>query len=344
MVSSNVKLTNHEPDVVVAPENPQLVELSDVKSTIPEPDVVVGPNVHQSSPSASQAQPKFQFRKPPKGLKNMGNTCYANAILTCFFTFPELWDFPSSSPFLQSLKVVLVALNSASASFAPKPFLISLKKHITGLQSHAFRYNQQHDASEVLVYVLQEVQKVTTRSPQLVSSVLVPWYSCQSCNTRAEGQDLRRPESVLNLQVSESVSASVQNLLAGSELLRHCQECKGDQMCTEERIFDLLPNILILRLLRDQFDANLGVGVKLDTDVHCNKVLAIGSSSVQSPSVYHLTSVIHHTGDSLNKGHYFSTLINAKTKKMWRYNDEKVDRVTKLDGKTAYLLFYRKAL
>ena len=106
----------------------------------------------------------------------------------------------------------------------------------------------------------------------------------------------------------------------------------------------MLPNILILRLLRDQFDANLGVGVKLDTDVHCNKVLAIGSSSVQSPSVYHLTSVIHHTGDSLNKGHYFSTLINAKTKKMWRYNDEKVDRVTKLDGKTAYLLFYRKAL
>ena len=48
------------------------------------------------------------------------------------------------------------------------------------------------------------------------------------------------------------------------------------------------------------------------------EVLAIGSSSVQSPSVYHLTSVIHHTGDSLNKGHYFSTLTNAKTKKMWR--------------------------
>ena len=258
VVSSNVKLTNHEPDVVVAPENPQLVELSDVKSTIPEPDVL-GPNVHQSSPSASQAQPKFQFRKPPKGLKNMGNTCYANAILTCFFSFPELWDFPSSSPFLQSLKVVLVAMNSATASFAPKPFLISLKKHITGLQSHAFRYNQQHDASEVLVYVLQEVQKITTRSPQLVSSVLVPWYSCQSCNTRAEGQDLRRPESVLNLQVSESVSASVQHLLAGGELLRYCQKCKRDQMCTEERIFDLLPNGLILWLLRDQFDTNLGM-------------------------------------------------------------------------------------
>ena len=328
---------------MVAPNDPQLVELSDVKSTVP--DVVAGPNVHQSSPSASQAQPKFQFRKPPKGLKNMGNTCYANAILTCFFSFPELWDFPSSSPFLQSLKVVLVAMNSATASFAPKPFLISLKKHITGLQSHAFRFNQQHDASEVLVYVLQEVQKFTTRSPQLVSSVLVPWYSCQSCNTRAEGQDLRRPESVLNLQVSESVSASVQHLLAGGELLRYCQKCKRDQMCTEERTYDLLPNVLILRLLRDQFDTNLGVGVKLDTDVHCNKLLTIGSSSVQSPapSVYHLTSVIHHIGDSLNKGHYFSTLINAKTKKMWRYNDEKVDRVTKLDGKTAYLLFYRKA-
>ena len=319
VVSSNDKLPNRQSETVVVPN-------------VPEP----------SSLPASTSQ----FRKPSTGLENMGNTCYANAILTCLFSFPELWDFPSSSPLLQSLKVILVAMNSTPTSFAPKSFLVSLRKHITGLQSHAFRYNQQHDTSEVLVYILQEVHQFAPQNPQLVSSVLVPWYYCQSCNTREQGQDKKRPESVLNLQVSESVSASVQQLLAGSELKRYCQKCQSDQICTEERIFDLLPNVLILRLLRDQFDVNSGVGVKLDTDVHCDKVLTIGSSSVQSPvpSVYHLASVIHHTGDSLDKGHYFTTLINTKTMKMWGYNDVAVDRVTKIDGKTAYLLFYRKAL
>ena len=107
-----------------------------------------------------------------------------------------------------------------------------------------------------------------------------------------------------------------------------------------------IKSVLIFRLLRDQYDEEKGVGVKLRDKVRCDKVLNIRSGHGQVPnhSVYHLTSVIHHTGADSSSGHCTATLINANKKgTMWRYDDSKVTRVTKLDERTAYLLFYRKA-
>ena len=149
-----------------------------------------------------------------------------------------------------------------------------------------------------------------------------------------------------HLQVSESVSKSVQLLLSGSAVSRFCANCGKDQVCNEELTFTVLPDVLIFRLLRDQFDREKGIGVKLRDAVRCEKVLNICSGDRQLPefTTYHLTSVIHHTGAD-GAGHCTTSLVNASKKgMMWKYDDSKVPcKVTKLDERSAYILFYRKA-
>ena len=328
-------------DFVIHPPRPPNIEDSGNRSR-----VEIVSDGSQNVPSTSQGLPSVRFRRPSEGLVNLGNTCYANAILISLFSLPELWEFSSPSPLLQSLRLVLMTMNSPQPGYKPMNFLNSLKKHIMGIRGRAFRWNQQHDASEVLGYVLDEVQQFTRANKQLVGSHLVPCYSCLSCHHRVTVQGPSPKSNIVNIQVSESVSKSVQLLLAGSEVSRFCNNCNGDQICNEELTFTILPDVLIFRLLRDQYDKEKGVEVKLRDKVRCDKVLNIRSGHGQVPnhSVYHLTSVIHHTGANSSSGHCTATLINANKKgTMWRYDDSKVTRVTKFDERTAYLLFYRKA-
>ena len=69
------------------------------------------------------------------------------------------------------------------------------------------------------------------------------------------------------------------------------------------------------------------------------------SGDVLTPDIinYNLISVIHHTGDN-GAGHCTATIVNGnKQGVMWRYNDSQVSKVTKLDERSAYILFYRKS-
>ena len=294
-------------------------------------------------PGTSKGLSNGRLRRPSVGLVNLGNTCYANAILVCMFSLPELWEFPSTSSLLQSLRLVLMTMNSHQPSLRPMKFLTALKNHMTGKQRQAFRWNQQHDPSEVLGYVLDEVRQAT-HNLQLVSSHLVPTYCCLSCSHKGTVDGSSTESRIINLQVSESVSKSVQLLLSGSKVSRFCASCNRDQLCNEKLTFTILPDVLIFRLTRDQFCRKKGFK-KLRDKVKCDKVVHMPSGDVLTPDItnYNLISVIHHTGDN-GAGHCTATIVNGnKQGVMWRYNDSQVSKVTKLDERSAYILFYRKS-
>ena len=189
------------------------------------------------------------------------------------FSFPELWEFSSTSPLLQSLRLVLMTMNSPQPNLRPMKFLTALKSHMTGKQRQAFRWNQQHDPSEVLGYVLDEVRQAT-HNLQLVSSHLVPTYCCLSCSHKGTVDGSSTESRIINLQVSESVSKSVQLLLSGSEVSRFCASCNRDQLCNEKLTFTILPYVLIFGLTRDQFCRKKGFK-KLFDKVRCDKVVHI---------------------------------------------------------------------
>ena len=103
------------------------------------------------------------FRRPWLGLKNDSKTiCYANAVLNCLFPFPELWEFSSQDPLQKALKVMFIAMNtkpkdpSRATPLDPKQFLKSLATHMSSFQT-GFVYRRQHDAAEILGYVLDSL-------------------------------------------------------------------------------------------------------------------------------------------------------------------------------------------
>mgnify|MGYP002620554375 FL=1 len=83
----------------------------------------------------------------------------------------------------------------------------------------------------------------------------------------------------------------------------------------------------------------------------CNKLLPnqyfngqVEEEKNDQPAVYDLFGVVHHSGN-LNSGHCISHCKHPETGEWYRYDDEKVQKVTNLDEiitDTAYILFYRK--
>ena len=103
------------------------------------------------------------------------------------------------------------------------------------------------------------------------------------------------------------------------------------------------PQVLIVRLQRAQFHFHSGER-RVGDSVICDRQLTISTDENQdvSPAKYLLIAVIHHIGDSPSSGHYTATLINPRSKQMWKYDDESVTSEKSLDQQSAYILLYKK--
>ena len=134
-------------------------------------------------------------------------------------------------------------------------------------------------------------------------------------------------------------------MLLGDRVTLFCESCNSNQECIEQLSFSHLPDILILKIRRDQFVKGKGAR-RLERTVECDRHLSISLQDGDeiSSTKYHLIAVSHHLGQSLSKGHYTATLIDPRRKRnlMWSYNDGSVSKTRYLDERTAYILFYRK--
>ena len=231
---------------------------------------------------------------------------------------------------------------SKATPLRPRKFLVALGNHMSNLQSRPFCYNQQHDASEVLGYVLDDLFSAGVERSVVCSSFATS-YRCQACGITKPAFTNDVAESILNLEVCQSISTALMQRLSGSLVTRYCDECRSDQICVEMLSFMNLPDILILRLRRDQFVRNQGGG-RIAEQVNCDRCLTVGlgEGGNTPPATYHLVAVCHHTGQSLASGHFLTTLVDPHSENKWEYNDPSVSKTSALDPWSAYIFFYRK--
>ena len=121
----------------------------------------------------------------PAGLVNLGNTCYANAILQALRSIPEFWlhgGFPNSSnDLIDAFMKIIHRIKENSETFTPYRFLLTLSKRISAVSRSQFCFNTQQDASYVLMYLLNDLADVSPASRNSIETRLQITYVCNLC-------------------------------------------------------------------------------------------------------------------------------------------------------------------
>ncbi|XP_068131488.1 ubiquitin carboxyl-terminal hydrolase 50 isoform X2 [Hyperolius riggenbachi] len=315
------------------------------------------------------------------GLKNLGNTCYMNAVIQCLCSTVPLveyffsWQFENliardRKDFANAFAKLLAELwfGEAQSVVEPKEFWLAV------CQIHPpFSRKNQHDAQELLIYVLDELHHNLTSTASrrasdavggssnhtgrkvsdspisnLLQGVLRQRKICLECGKTSQKDDIF---TVLSLPIPLGKEASLydclqcffqQVMLTWRDKI-FCSYCKAKHDATIEVQIRKPPKILMLHLKRFEFRG--GVKKKLKTNVtfpleNLDMSPFLSTYYVQYPK-YNLYSVVNHSGE-LEFGHYTAYCKNPRTKAWNAFDDMKHFRIAEdtVQSPLAYILFY----
>uniref|UniRef100_A0A8C2W3V7 Ubiquitin carboxyl-terminal hydrolase 50 n=1 Tax=Chinchilla lanigera TaxID=34839 RepID=A0A8C2W3V7_CHILA len=314
------------------------------------------------------------------GLRNLGNTCYMNAVLQCLASVPPLAQYFRSGQYVTALHK---DCREVAASFAylltdmwlgdtdcvsPKQFRAAL-----GCLHPAFMRTTQQDAQEFLIYVLNALhealrkyhrrscekrsmqrccRKVTSSETSIITQLFegqlnysIMCLKCENCTYKNE------VFTVLSLPIPSEYECTLQDCLQcffQQDTLTwnnqiHCSFCETKQETAVKTTISKAPKIIIFHLKR--FDIQAQVKRKLRTDIYyplTNLDLTPYICPVfrKQPN-YSLCAVVNHFGD-LDCGHYTAFCWNSDTQAWYSFDDTRVSEIpaTSVQTTTAYLLFY----
>lgn len=276
------------------------------------------------------------------GLNNIGNTCYLNSAMQLVINCTVL------------SKVILTHNFDNKALNIYKSFLIDYKKNkvvnpiiiknLVGNKIKKFLNNNQHDAHEFLIYLIEILEEgfkneyknddkminniklnslVSTIFDTTVSSII---YS-EETNEKTKN---RVGEKILSIPIPNTPNPSLNDCL---NLFSEIEKLEGDSKWKSEKENKLvnaykrlylksLPKYLIIQLKRFSF---FSFSNKNNKDINVPINLNINESK------YSLRGIIYHSGN-VNGGHYVS-VINLKNK--WYLCDD--SSISELNDISKYL-------
>ncbi|XP_009875969.1 PREDICTED: putative ubiquitin carboxyl-terminal hydrolase 50 [Apaloderma vittatum] len=315
------------------------------------------------------------------GLRNLGKTCYMNAILQCLCSVPPLVEYFLSGKYKAALReengesaAAFGCLMSnmwleESDSVSPEVFQSVLEKRYP-----TFSNSTQQDAHEFLICVLNELhdalkkcskkRRITnakvSRGSVSETSIITQLFegqlrydiTCLACKTA-----IHRPESftVLSLPIPSQSVCSLQDCLKcffQQDTLTwnnqiHCSQCEKKNDAVVKATITKAPQIIIFHLKRFEWQGNHRR--KLSTDI-CYPLSNLDLSPYSSPpscldAEYSLCAVVNHNG-FLDGGHYTAFCKHSITNNWYSFNDVQITKIpnSSVQTDTAYLLFYRKDL
>ena len=285
----------------------------------------------------------------PKGLSNIGNSCYIGSIMQ-FMALDETY----AGLFLNALPVETTPLPVRQLQLLGRPIIQKLQAkqsvtveeltsfrqsllHNGWLQGNELRIASQQDASELFVFLtdklkLDEQLGVTTD------------YSMQGGDAQVDSL-----ESMLVLsEIEEGIDL---NTLLERNMFGRVENFRNELNVPYLRKFSSLPEVLTIQIARFQYSRELQRVVKVDMNVPVpQQKLIIDDDFIEDDNEdddveYHLESFILHIGDSPTQGHYVGYF--KRDDQWYGYNDSVVRPVTEEEVNTlsrkAYLLRFRKS-
>ncbi|UMM14391.1 hypothetical protein L5515_002215 [Caenorhabditis briggsae] len=303
--------------------------------------------------ASSSSSTEIPYR--PRGLRNLGNTCFMNAVLqalACIKDFREyILNLPSLEDYVEDEKIAQNGncfltdeyqklLASMSARNFRDPTSPNEFREAFVSACPRFRGFRQHDSHEFLRYLLDqmhtEMRKCrnlpempddkTTPISKSFEGTLQSSVICQTCRNVSNKMDdfmdlsLDVPRvSKARYRLSDCLDLFFQRELLEKGEKPECSKCKSKQTCSKQMFIKKLPEVLCLHIKR--FRDN---GGKIDTLIEFPLTgLSVDDflteDSDEPPCVYELQSIIVHIGYGCSSGHYIA--FGRRGAKWYQFDD-----------------------
>jgi len=323
---------------------------------------------------------KFGIQKPSptkkvrkrgtRGLQNLGNTCYFNAVMQCLLQVAQLKlvllessEITDDLILTSALRDFFREMNSKQNQHSFNPQHLFQALCLLPECSHYPEFQQQ-DSRELLGFLLDGINdEMESKIPALLfQGRLQSIIKCLSCDTISTSEEpfWTLPVDLVSRLSSHSGSSydldkaaskktySLEGLLRSfteieslsGENLYECDKCNAKVLATKQFKISSAPNTLIVHIKR--FFHN-DKGGKLDNFVQFQKELSLTDACTDknSCSSYYIRAIVVHRGKTLSSGHY---VAYARTiAKPWVEFDDRKCTVVNWDyvkKQNAYLLFY----
>ncbi|XAR62084.1 Ubiquitinyl hydrolase 1 [Bertholletia excelsa] len=305
----------------------------------------------------------------PCGLKNCGNSCYANAVIQCLAFTPPLTAYllqrfhskaceRKDGCFTCELESLILKTKEGSSTLSP----IGILSNIQSIGCH-LRNGQQEDAHEFLRYAINKMQSVclkeagvnasaylaedTTLIGLIFGGYLQSKVKCMKCRGISE-QHERMMDLTIEIEGDAGTLEEALRLFTGTEILDgenqyKCSRCKSYQRAKKKLKILEAPNVLTVALKRFRS----GKFGKLNKLIQFPEILNlapyISGTSDKSP-IYKLYGVVVHLdiGNAAFSGHYIC-YVNVQSK--WFKIDDSVVKAVGIEcvlAENAYMLLYAR--
>lgn len=195
--------------------------------------------------SAAAAAVAGEEKDRRSGFRNVGNTCYLNAVTSVVLHLQRL-----SAEILQRDNAVCQALSNLLRKKGSGNILnpVAVKECISEF-SEQFANNEQQDAHEFWLLLLEKLEtKLFTGSIEHV-------FTCEACKHRTSTEETFND---ISLNVTDDSGLNIQSLLSqhfetSESVTKDCDRCDEGKSATHTSRIVKLPSILVLHLKRLTF-------------------------------------------------------------------------------------------
>lgn len=275
------------------------------------------------------------------GFTNLGNTCYMNSVLQCLKNTIPLSEYFIVRQLCCDNNLVNTYIELVQECWSiSKGIIRPLKfKFALGKSNELFRGSSQHDAQELLVYLLDTIhESIKINNKSIVSDLFYGKYKQTICCPNCENKSITyQPFIDMQLELVGDTLDDCLNKFTEKEILDNdnkwtCNKCKENVQAIKKMDIDVKPNYLIVSLKR--FDKHRKLNKFID--VPLNNFNVDGTK-------YKLYATINHFGGK-NGGHYTSCIkrVNGNWYNANDSNYQQINNKKHIINKSNYILFFLK--
>ena len=259
----------------------------------------------------------------PKGLYNLGNTCYINSVLQNFIysdTFKEKVQNTELRKIIES-EDKIISIKSFNEYFLSKYTF--------------FERFIQHDAHEFLTCFIDLLSEDNKSFNEDFYGKTKLSIKCTMCNNSKE---VFEDFSSINLTVNKSNLYELFESYLSKEIhddpenLYFCDHCNCNCISEKKIRLHILPKTLIIVFKRYSKNKKISDNIDFPKDS-----LKIRESSTSKIIEYKLTGIVNHFGN-LSDGHY-NSFVNVNNKWYFMDDDLVIERDS-INKSQSYILFY----